>query len=330
MPSFPTVRLRRLRNQPRLRAMVRENNLQRQHLIHPLFVHHQPDMRRPLESLPDTYQLGINHLAEEIDQLVALGVPAVLLFGIPSYKDARGSEAYGKNSIISQAIHLIKQRASQLLVITDLCFCAYTDHGHCGVLTSTGEPCVDNDASLPLLVRQAIIHADAGSDMIAPSGMLDGMVSVLRTGLDRSSYSQLPILSYAAKFSSSFYQPFRVAAEGAPKEGNRAGYQLDPANLGEALHEVDLDITEGADMIIIKPAHTYLDVIANVHRSHPSIPLVAYHVSGECALLKAAGQNDWVDEQAAVMEVLLSMKRAGAQLIVTYYAKKVAAWLMEK
>ncbi len=241
-----------------------------------------------------------------------------------------GSAAYEEKGIVPQAIRLIKARAPKLLVITDLCFCSYTDHGHCGLLkVEAGEQTVDNDRSLSLLVRQALVHARAGSDILAPSCMLDGMVSALRRGLDTQGYTQLPILSYAVKFCSHLYQPFRTAAQGSPKQGHRAGYQLDFTQAEQALREAELDILEGADLLMVKPAHTYLDIIHRVHQAHLATPLVAYHVSGECALLKAGAQQGWINEREAVMEVLLGIKRAGAQWVISYYAKKVASWLKD-
>jgi porphobilinogen synthase len=252
----------------------------------------------------------------------------VILFGIPEEKDAEGSDAYSDEGIVQQAVRAVKQAAPELLVITDVCFCEFTDHGHCGELSrQTGRWDVDNDATLEMLARQAVSHARAGADVVAPSGMMDGMVASIRRGLDEASFEHLPILSYAAKYASAFYGPFRDAAESAPQFGDRRGYQMDPANGDEALREVELDLREGADLVMVKPALAYLDVIRRVRDGFPGVPLVAYNVSGEFAMVKAAGEKGWIDERAVVLEVLTSIKRAGAGLILTYSAKDVAGWL---
>jgi porphobilinogen synthase len=329
MTAFPNIRLRRLRQHPQLRRLVRETELSINDLVLPLFIHHESSLKKAIAAMPGHYQLGVDHLAKELEQVVKLGIPAVLLFGIPETKDALGSDAYSDQGVIQTAIKKIKQQAPDLLVISDLCFCEYTDHGHCGLVQSCGaQPyTIDNDATLELLAKQAVSHAQAGADVIAPSGMMDGMVQAIRIGLDQAGFTHIPILSYAAKYCSALYGPFREAAEGAPQFGDRQTYQMDPANGQEALREVALDVQEGADMLMVKPAHTYLDIICRVKSEHPNIPLAAYHVSGEFAMLKAAAANGWLDEKKAALEVLSSIKRAGADFIITYYAKEAALWL---
>jgi porphobilinogen synthase len=323
--GFPTVRLRRLRQHPGLRDLVRETELSLRDLILPLFVRTGTKVRQPIESMPGHAQLTPDLLAEEAREVERLGIPAVLLFGIPAAKDATGSLACLDNGIVQQGVRAIKVSTSDLLVITDLCFCEYTDHGHCGVLHDVGERTdVDNDATLELLARQAVSHAKAGADVIAPSGMMDGMVGAIRKGLDAAGYEHIPILSYAAKYASAFYGPFREAAESAPQFGDRRTYQMDPANAREALREVALDVAEGADILMVKPALSYLDVISRVKQAHPDIPLCAYNVSGEYAMLKAAAKNGWIDEARATAEILTSIKRAGADMIITYSAKELA------
>lgn len=318
-------RPRRLRHHETLRTMVQETHLRVQDLICPLFIKHGLTKKNPIASMPGQYQLGLNHLEEEIQEIVALGIPAVLLFGIPEYKDESGSAALHDHGIVQQAITTIKKIAPQLLVISDICFCEYTSHGHCGVLTENAD--VHNDKTLDLLVKQSLSHARAGCDIIAPSGMMDGMVAAIREGLDAAGFQHVPILSYAAKYASAFYGPFREAAEGAPQFGDRRTYQMDPANTKEALREVDLDVEEGADMLMVKPALSYLDIIYQTKRRYPEIPLCAYQVSGEYAMIKAAAQCGWLDEKKVALETLLSIKRAGADFIITYFAKVVAEWL---
>ena len=273
--------------------------------------------------------MSLKDLATEVQAITQLKLPAVLLFGIPANKDAEGSFSWRPNGVIQQAISLIKDVAPQLLVISDVCFCEYTDHGHCGVIRErTGTLDVENDATLDLLVKQAISHAEAGADVIAPSGMMDGMVGALRQALDQHGFDYIPILSYAAKFASSFYGPFREAAEGVPQFGDRKTYQMDPANSDEALREAMIDIEEGADMIMVKPANAYLDVIYRIKQAYPGIPLCAYQVSGQYAMIKAAAEQGWINEREAALETLLAIKRAGADFIITYFAKNFAAdWL---
>lgn len=326
---FPSVRLRRLRRHPQLRELVRETTLSPQDLILPLFVRHGRNQRLPIGSMPGHNQLSVDLLKEEIQEIDQLGIPGVILFGIPGQKDATGSDACQHSGIVQQAIRAIKEVNSSLLVITDVCCCEFTDHGHCGVINdSTGQMDVDNDATLPLLQEQAISHAQAGTDMVAPSGMMDGMIEAIRDGLDEAGFSHLPIMSYAAKYSSGFYGPFREAAESTPQFGDRATYQMDPANGNEALREVELDVGEGADILMVKPALSYLDIIRRVKENYPEIPLAAYNVSGEYAMVKAAANNGWIDERRVVLEILTSIRRAGADMILTYHAKDVARWLM--
>jgi len=307
---------------------VRETTLSPRDLILPLFVRAGQGPARPIASMPGHSQLTLAGLKAEVEEIQALGIPAVILFGIPEVKDAHGSAAWREDGVVQQAIGLIKQAAPQLLVITDLCFCEYTDHGHCGALRERGAPGeVDNDATLPLLGRQAVSHARAGADVIAPSGMMDGMVQAVRGALDAAGYEDRAILSYAAKYASAFYGPFREAAESAPQVGDRAAYQMDPANGQEALREVALDLAEGADMIMVKPALPYLDVIARVKQAHPGVPLCAYNVSGEFAMVHAAAGNGWLDLKRAALEVLLAIRRAGADMVISYFAKDAARWL---
>ncbi|WP_437202933.1 porphobilinogen synthase [Planctomicrobium sp. SH664] len=328
MTMFPATRLRRLRQHPRLRELVRETTLAPSNFILPLFVRHGKQQRIPITSMPGHSQLSVDQLEGEIREIESLGIPAVILFGIPEQKDAVGSDACSANGIVQQAVREIKRISSRLLVITDVCFCEFTDHGHCGVLNEkTGRVDVDNDETLPLLARQAVSHAQAGADVIAPSGMMDGMIQALRRGLDDAGFSQIPIMSYAAKYASGFYGPFREAAESTPQFGDRSTYQMDPANGREALREVALDLAEGADMLMVKPALSYLDVIRNVKSAHPDVPLAAYNVSGEFAMIKAAAANGWIDERRVALEVLTSIRRAGADMIITYYAKDAARWL---
>ncbi|MFN0056130.1 MAG: porphobilinogen synthase [Planctomycetales bacterium] len=329
MPTgFPLHRLRRLRGRPVLRELVRETELSVRDLILPVFIRHGTNIRQPISSMPGQAQMTLDLLADEVREVVGLGIPAVILFGIPASKDATGSSALRDDGIVQQAVRRIKETTSELLVVTDLCFCEYTDHGHCGLLVERedGEVEVDNDATLKLLARQAVSHAAAGADVIAPSGMMDGMVGAIRAGLDGAGYSHTPILSYAAKYASAFYGPFREAAQSAPRSGDRQAYQMDPANAREALREVALDVAEGADLIMVKPALSYLDVIYRVKQAHPEVPLCAYNVSGEYALLQAAVAQGWVDERRTTLEILTSIKRAGADMIITYSAKQVARW----
>lgn len=321
----PAHRLRRLRNNSSMRALLREHRLSAQDLVCPIFIKEGEHIHQPIASMPGQYQLSVDQLDAEIQSIVDLGLPAVILFGIPKQKDATGSHALNEKGVIQAAIRRIKQVSPDLLVIADLCLCEYTDHGHCGVIGEQGD--VDNDKTLVLLSQQAISLAEAGADVIAPSGMMDGMVKAVRHGLDQAGFSDRAILSYAVKYASAFYGPFRDAAEGAPQFGDRKTYQMNPANASEALREADLDVAEAADMLMVKPAHTYLDIIYRIKQRHPSVPLGAYHVSGEFAMLKAAAEKGWIDETAAMFESLLAIKRAGADFIITYYAKMAAALL---
>lgn len=329
--QFPALRMRRLRQHPRLRDLVRETDLQVQDFILPLFLRAGENVHHPISSLPGHAQWSCDRIEEEIREIQALGIPAVLLFGIPAHKDPLGTDSYSDDGIIQQGIRTIRKLAPELLIVTDVCFCEYTDHGHCGPLTECrGQTDVDNDRTLELLAKQAVSHARHGADVIAPSGMMDGMVQAIRSGLDAAGFTQIPILSYAAKFASGFYGPFREAAESTPLFGDRRTYQMDPANGREALREVALDVQEGADMLMVKPALSYLDIISRVKQSYPSIPLSAYHVSGEYAMVKAAAANGWIDERRVQLEILTSIRRAGADMIITYAAKEAARWLRDQ
>ncbi len=327
--GYPLHRPRRLRGHPALRGMIAETRLAVEDLIYPLFVYHGKDVRREIPSMPGQYQLSLDRLGEAVAETAELGIPAILLFGIPEHKDARGSAALRDDGIVQQAIAVARRAAPTMLVITDLCFCEYTDHGHCGPLVeSRGRVDVDNDATLELLAQQAASHARAGADVIAPSGMMDGMVAVIRGGLDEAGFLDVPILSYAAKYASGYYGPFREAAESAPSFGDRRSYQMDPANSDEAIREVSLDLAEGADMIMVKPALAYLDIIRRVKEAY-QVPLAAYNVSGEYAMVKAAAARGWIDERRIVFETLTSIKRAGADMILSYHAPDVARWLRQ-
>jgi porphobilinogen synthase len=325
----PSVRLRRLRQHPRLRDLVRETTLSVNDFVLPLFIKAGEGVKRPIASMPGHYQWSLDRLDEILNAVVSSRIPAVILFGLPQVKDDRGSNAWQDHGVVQQAIQVIKSQNPQLLVIADLCFCEYTSHGHCGVLykTSAGHYDVDNDATLALLVQQAISLVKAGADVIAPSGMMDGMVAAIRSGLDAAGYRDIAILSYSVKYASSFYGPFRDAAEGAPQFGDRTSYQMDPANGSRALREAQLDVDEGADMLMVKPAGPYLDVVYRVKQAHPGVPLGAYQVSGEFAMIKAAAEKGWVDEEEMMLESLLAIKRAGADFIITYYALEAAACL---
>lgn len=329
LPSPPFVRLRRLRSHPALRNLVREHQLTVNDLVMPLFIKEGITESKPIASMPGQYQLTLHDLPKEVEKIQALNIPAVLLFGIPAHKDATGSASWQDDGIIQQAIKIIKATAPEILVISDLCFCEYTDHGHCGVVVKhpTNGFDVDNDSTLTLLARQAVSHAKAGADVIAPSGMMDGMVAAIRDGLNKAGFAQTPILSYAVKYASSFYGPFRDAAEGAPQFGDRRTYQMDPANASRGLREAELDAQEGADMLMVKPAGNYLDVIYRVKQRFADLPLGAYQVSGEFAMIKAAAEKGWVDEERVMLESLLAIKRAGADFIITYFAKDAAELL---
>lgn len=322
--------MRRLRSNARIRDLVRETRLSPHDFILPLFVRYGENQRLPITSMPGHAQLSVDQLPDEIEQIDVLGIPAVILFGIPEHKDSIGSDAYDDNGVIQQAVRAIKRTGSEVLVITDVCFCEFTDHGHCGILGEhDGRIDVDNDETLEILVKEAVSHARAGADVIAPSGMMDGMIGALRTGLDEAGFQNVPILSYAAKYASAFYGPFRDAAESTPQFGDRRSYQMDPANGAEALREVALDVGEGADMLMVKPALSYLDVIRRVKDAYPELPLAAYNVSGEYAMVKAAAAQGWIDEERVALEILTSIKRAGADMILTYFAKDAARWLQQ-
>jgi porphobilinogen synthase len=326
--GFPTVRPRRLRHHPLVRDLVRETTLTVQDLILPLFVRPGRGIKKEIASMPGNYQLSVDRLVEEVGESLDVGVRAFILFGIPAHKDATGSSALDSEGIVQQALRALrKQYGDRALLMTDECFCEYTDHGHCGVLSeSTGRLDLDNDATLPLLAKQCVSHVEAGADVVAPSGMLDGMVAAIRAGLDATGFAHVPIMSYAAKYASGFYGPFRDAAESPPQFGDRGSYQMDPANGDEALREVELDLAEGADIIMVKPALAYLDIIRRV-KERFAVPLAAYNVSGEFAMIKAAAQKGWIDERRVALEVLTSIKRAGADMILTYFARDAARWL---
>jgi porphobilinogen synthase len=320
-------RPRRLRRSTTLRRMVRETILSADDFILPLFVTEGIGVARPISSMPGHSQYSVDLLEREVDEAVELGIPALLLFGIPATKNSVGSGAWNEHAPVQRAIAAIKRHTPDLLVICDVCLCEYTDHGHCGVLSPSGE--VINDDTLALLARSAVSFAEAGADIVAPSAMMDGQVAALRAGLDAAGHKEVAILAYAAKFASAFYGPFREAAQSAPQFGDRKAYQMDPANAREALREVALDVEEGADMLMVKPAGPYLDIVRRV-RDRYDLPLAAYQVSGEYAMLKAASQNGWLDERRAALESLTAIKRAGADLIITYYAKEAARWLRER
>src|ERR671922_494512 len=323
--SFPATRLRRMRKTGALRGLVRETELSVEHLVYPLFVIHGSDRREPVEAMPGIERLTISHLAEEGRQIAALGIPAVLLFGIPSEKDEAATGAYDPEGIVQLAVRALKQAEPSLTVITDGCLCEYMSHGHCGVVREDGV--VDNDVTLELLAKTAISHAESGADAVAPSDMMDGRVGAIRSQLDEEGHSAVPIVAYSAKYASAFFGPFREAAGSTPEFGDRRGYQMDPANADEAIREAKLDLEEGADVIMVKPALPYLDVIRRV-KDATGAPLAAYHVGGEYSMLKAAAANGWIDERGAAMESLTAIRRAGADMIITYYAKDAAAWLM--
>jgi porphobilinogen synthase len=322
---FPSYRMRRLRRTDTLRRMMRETTLSPNDLIYPLFVTHGQNVKRPIQSMPGCEQLSIGNLLPEIREIRELGIPAVLLFGIPAHKDAGATSAYDSEGVVQLAVKAIKDEAPELVVVTDVCLCEYMDHGHCGVVQD-GE--VVNDVTLELLAKMAVSHAEAGADIVAPSDMMDGRVAAIRNALDDDGFTDSVIMSYSAKFASAFYGPFRDAAGSAPMFGDRRTYQMDPPNGEEAVREVLLDIEEGADIVMVKPALAYLDVIKAV-KQETKFPLAAYNVSGEYAMLKAAAANGWIDEQRAVLELLTGIKRAGADLIITYHAKDAVRWLQE-
>jgi len=317
------IRPRRLRRTPAIREMVRETTLSVKDLIAPLFVKPGQGEKEPISTMPGQYHFSVDTSVKEAEELWALGIPSIILFGLPDKKDAIGSRSWAEDGVVQQAISAIKGRLPEMAVITDVCLCEYTDHGHCGVIKD-GK--VDNDATLELLARQAVTHAKAGADFVAPSDMMDGRVAAIRNALDEENYQDIGILSYAVKYASAFYGPFREAADSAPQFGDRSGYQMDPANAIEALKEAELDMEEGADIIMVKPAMPYLDIIRRV-RELSLVPVAAYNVSGEYAMVKAAGMKGWIDEKRAMMEMLTSIKRAGADIILTYFAKEAADFL---
>ena len=323
--SFPATRMRRLRRTENLRRMVRETRLSPDDFVMPLFVQHGEGVREPIASMPGNFRMSVDTLVEECREIAGLGIPAVILFGIPAAKDPVGSEGYDEHGIVAEATRAIKAAVPDLLVWADVCMCEYTSHGHCGILSGHE---VDNDATLPLLARESVVYAEAGADVMAPSDMMDGRVGAIRTALDAAGYSDRVIVSYAAKYASAYYGPFRDAADSAPEFGDRRGYQMDPANGDEALREVALDLDEGADVVMVKPALAYLDIVWRVKQEF-GVPVAAYSVSGEFSLIQAAAANDWVDLQRIAMETLLSIRRAGADIILTYFAKDAARWLAD-
>jgi porphobilinogen synthase len=323
-PAFH--RFRRLRRSEALRRLVAETPLDPRDFVFPLFVTHGRGVRDEIASMPGQYHLSVDQLAGEARELRGLNVPAVLLFGLPASKDDRGSEAYATDGIVQDAVRALKDADPDLCVITDVCLCEYTEHGHCGIVTAGGE--VDNDATLELLARTAVSHAEAGADVVAPSDMMDGHTAALRLALNEASLESTPIMAYAAKYASAFYGPFRVAADSAPAFGDRRSYQMDPPNAREALREIEAEIEEGADVVMVKPALSYLDVLS-LARQRFDLPLATYNVSGEYAMVKAAAQNGWLDGKQVTLELLTSMKRAGADIIITYHAKEAGAWLQQ-
>ncbi len=323
MSTFPTIRHRRLRYNPLIRDMVRETVLTKNDLIYPLFVVPGSKVKNPVKSMPGVYQMSIDIVVEECKEVRDLGIPAIILFGIPELKDEKGSEAYDPNGIIQRAVRAIKKEVNDLVVITDVCMCEYTSHGHCGVLH--GEEIL-NDETIELLAKEALTHAQAGADMIAPSDMMDGRVAAIRKILDDNGFNKIPIMSYAAKYASGFYGPFRDAAESTPAFGDRRSHQMDIGNINEALREIEEDIKEGADIVMVKPAGPYLDVIREVKQRF-GMPTAAYQVSGEYSMIKAAGANGWIDEERVMVESAFAIKRAGADMFLTYFAKDLAKWI---
>ncbi len=320
---FPNIRLRRLRELPALRRLTAEASLSVGDFVYPMFATHGRGVREPVEPMPGVFRLSPDLIAEEAAEVSELGIPSTLLFGLPAHKDAGGSGAYDPEGIVQEAIRAVKRAAPGLAVMTDVCLCEYTDHGHCGVV-SGGR--VDNDATLELLARTALSHVEAGADVVAPSAMMDGQVGAIRRALDSAGRADTPIMAYSAKYASAFYGPFRVAADSTPGFGDRRGYQMDPANARQALHEMELDVQEGADILMVKPAMAYLDVIARARQAFAQ-PIAAYNVSGEYAMLKAAAANGWLDGESAMMELLTAIKRAGADVVITYHAKEAARLL---
>lgn len=327
-PRFPTVRMRRLRSHPAIRSLLTRNRLHPANLVLPLFVCPGEGIRQPITAMPGQEQLSTDMLVEQARECHQLGIGGIILFGIPENKDERGSHALSSDGIVQQALRAVKSEVPELLLISDICFCEYTDHGHCGVLHEQGGRTeVDNDATLALLAEQALTHAQAGADMLAPSGMMDGMVGAIRQRLDAAGFHELPIMSYAAKYASSFYGPFREAAQCTPQFGDRRSYQMDPAAAADqALREVELDLAEGADIIMVKPALPYLDILCRLQQQFPGVPLAAYNVSGEYSMVKAAAEKGWIDGESVCHESLLAIHRAGADMILTYWALDVARW----
>lgn len=332
---LPIIRPRRMRLSKGIRRMVRETNVTPDDFIYPLFVRYGEDIKNPIASMPGQFQISVDRIAEEAKEVYSLGIPAVILFGIPEHKDWCGTDNFNEQGVVPRAIRAIKEAAPELMVITDMCFCEYTDHGHCGVVnlpdneyydTNLPEGYLLNDPTLALLEKASIVHAEAGADIIAPSGMIDGMVGGIRSALDSSGFQHIAVMSYAAKYSSSFYGPFRDAAEGAPSFGDRSSAQMDPANRREAIKEIALDVKEGADILMVKPAMPYLDIISDL-RQHFDLPTAAYQVSGEFSMIHAAAMKGWLDLESAALESLMSIKRAGADMIITYFSKDAARWL---
>ncbi len=326
MSAFPQLRLRRLRRTEALRALVRETSVDAGDMVYPLFIVEGHGIKQEISAMPDIFHFSQDRLEDEVREIAGLGIPAVILFGIPDHKDETGSSAWDRQGVIQKAVRAIKKAAPGLLVITDVCLCEYTSHGHCGVITNG---CVDNDKTLPLLAKMALSHAEAGADIVAPSDMMDGRVMAIRDHLDKNGFEQTPILSYAAKYASGFFGPFREAAQSAPQFGDRRAYQMDPANARQALLEIEEDIKEGADMIMVKPALPYLDVIRRAREAF-NYPLAAYNVSGEYSMVKAAAQRGWIDGKTVTLEILTAIKRAGADIIITYHAREAAVWLQGK
>ncbi|MFD0871242.1 porphobilinogen synthase [Paenibacillus residui] len=329
--NFPIVRHRRLRASRAMRNLVRETSLSVNDLIYPLFVTHGTGIKEEIPSMPGVFHYSLDRLEEELAEINSLGIQAVLLFGVPEHKDAEGTSAFAEDGIVQQATRWIKQRYPEMLVVADTCLCQFTDHGHCGVVVqdaARGQAVIDNDPSLELLARTAVSQAKAGADIIAPSNMMDGFVGAIRAALDEAGFEHVPIMSYSVKYASAFYGPFRDAAHSTPQFGDRKTYQMDPANVREGIREAEADVMEGADFLMVKPALAYMDVIKALKENF-DLPLVAYNVSAEYSMVKAAAEKGWIDEKAVVMEMLLGMKRAGADILITYFAKDVVRWLKE-
>ena len=326
MTSFPDLRLRRLRGSEPMRNMARETRLSPKEFVYPMFVTHGHGVREAIEPMPGCYQMSLDVMSEEVDEVASLGIPAVLLFGLPAEKDPLGTEGYDPEGIVQEAVRAIKKTSPEMLVITDVCMCEYTDHGHCGVIDNGR---VDNDQTLELLGRTALTHVQAGADMPAPSAMMDGQVWAIRQALNADGYEDTPVMGYAAKYASGFYGPFRVAADSTPQFGDRKSYQMDNANVRMAMREIESDIAEGADIVMVKPALAYLDVIKEA-KERFDLPLAAYNVSGEYSMIKAASQQGWIDEKPVTTEVLTAIKRAGADIILSYHAKDMARWLRDE